>query len=229
MNNHLSIVVPFRGAGDSWRGRAFEYVTDHLRLVFPDAELIVCDDPHLTFNRGRALNEGVRQAQGDVLILADADLWVPPAALCYAVTVATEYGMVVPFDHLIGLDGPGSVDVYGGFDPAGVWASERVELDWWRRSDGGCNVLTRAAFDTARGFCAAFAGWGGEDAAFASAVGTLSGHVGWVPARAVHLWHPTDPTRGTERTEANMELAQAFSAAWGNPAAMRLLIDGARV
>jgi GT2 family glycosyltransferase len=220
----ISVVIPYR-ATDAWRDRSLQYVADHLGVVFPDARVTFADDPNATFNRGRALNAGVRGAGGDALILADADLWVPSAALRYAVSVVAEYGMVVPFDHLVGLDHVATERVYEAVSaPDSVWPDEAVELDWRRRSVGGCNIMRRSVFEAVGGFDERFEGWGSEDLAFEAAVSTLGGPVGWVPARAVHLWHPTDPSRGTELPEANARLAEEYQLAWGDEDAMRALI-----
>jgi hypothetical protein len=218
----VSVIIPFRG-GDYWRDNALAYVVAALesQLSF---ELVLADDPHPTFNRGRAINAGVRQSTADVLVFADADLWVPPAALRYAITVVHEYGMVVPFDHLIGLTAGATEEVFAGADPARIWPQDHVELDWRRKSVGGCNIVRREVFDLAGGFDERFEGWGFEDSAFEAAVSTLAGPVGWVPARAVHLYHPTDPTRGTDLTDAGRDLADTYQLAYGNVDKMLELI-----
>jgi len=222
----VSVIIPYRES-DEWRARSRHYVTVALALTFgldgSEPEVIQADDPHESFNRGRAINAGVEQSSGDVLVFADADLWIPPQALRYALTVVNEYGMVVPFDNLIGLGPEATEMVYAGADPSQVWAAGHVELDWRRRSVGGCNVLRRDVFETVGGFDERFAGWGSEDSAFEAAVSTLGGPVGWVPARAVHLYHPVDKTRGTVLTDNNAMLAEEYQLAWGDVEAMRAL------
>ncbi len=212
---------------DPARKASYEYVVERLGRQVVDAELIVADDPWQAFNRGRALNAGVHRASGDVLLLVDADMVVPAEALFAAIeAVGQGAAMVVPFRRLVGLNGPASELVVTGRSPFGPWGPDQIALEWDRRSTGGMNLIRREVFDQVGGFDERFAGWGGEDAAFASAVGTLAGPVEWIAATGVHLWHPHSPDRGSYRTVANMALARRYEKAWDDPAAMTELIRG---
>lgn len=227
----LSVVVPWRECVD--RKPAFDYVTEAARFITHTygGEIVVADDPHadddFPFNRGRALNHGVSFAEGDLLVLLDADMIVTPVALLAAIG-AVERGasMAVPFDRLVGLTGSASTLVIEGRNPLGPWGEDQIDLRWDRKSAGGINVLKRSTFDEVGGFDVRFAGWGGEDAAFCAALDTLIGPVEYVTATAIHLWHAHADDRGTPQTARNLALAEAYTRAWGDPAAMRVLIDG---
>lgn len=219
------MIVPWRES-DPARKAPYEFVVERIGRQLLDAELVVADDPRPTFNRGRALNAGVARAAGDVLVFVDADMVVPDEAI-YAALDAVGQGaaMVVPFRRLLGLTGPASELVITGRSAFGPWGPDQVDLEWDRPSAGGMNVIRRDVFERVGGFDERFAGWGGEDAAFSIAVGTLAGPVEWVAATAVHLWHPWSPDRGSARTEANMNLARRYEDAWGIPDAMCELIN----
>lgn len=223
----IALIIPWRGT-DPAREAAFDFVARHLCHVLEPDAVIVADDPHDTFNRGRALNAGVERSGAgpdDVLVFADADLWVPGTALESALTLVDGASYVVPFDRLVALDGPTSVRVIEGRAyPHQLWGDDALEYRWERRSTGGCNVLRRSTFDAVGGFDPRFAGWGGEDGAWDAAVTALVGPASYVHAEAVHLHHAHDATRGTQLTEDAMALARRYDAAAGDTEAIRALL-----
>lgn len=58
---------------------------------FPDAQLITCDEGWMPWTKGRAVASGVRAAAGDVLVVADADVWCTGTAA--AVTAVEQRAM----------------------------------------------------------------------------------------------------------------------------------------
>lgn len=223
----VSVIVPWREQAD--RKPAFDFVTECARFLTHslDGDLTVIDDPHDTpFNRGRALNHGVDFTTGEVLVFLDADMIVTPVAMMAALeAVVRGAAMVVPFDRLIGLTGAASALVLEGRNPTGPWGEDQIDLRWERKSQGGINVLSRATFEACGGFDERFNGWGGEDAALGAAIETLVGPVEYVAATAIHLWHGHADDRGSPQTARNLALAQAYERAWGDPTAMRSVID----
>lgn len=221
----VSLIIPWRP--DPARRRARDFIIGHLLETLEPDEVMLADDPGEPFNRGRALNEGVRRTSGDVLVFADADLWVPAAAMRTAVEVArVAVGYVMPFSRLRFLDPIGTRLVLDGhLEPPEVAADpDLVELEWDRPSTGGCNVIRRTAFHSAGGFDRRFAGWGYEDAAFDIACSTMVGPAHYLGYQAVHLWHPHAPDRGTDATEAGLELCHRYEAAAGDSVALARLI-----
>jgi len=225
MPRGLSVVIPFRATTPE-RERSRAFVEDWLYRTLGDPDTVLADDPGPDFNRGRALNAGAGAATGDTLVFADADLVVPGDVLLGALR-AVEAGaaLVVPFSSVLGLGEAATEGVLSvGRPPWGPWDDSDIEYRWNRLSTGGINVLRRTTFETAGGFDERFAGWGYEDAAFASAVETLVGPLEWLDGAAVHLWHPRDPTRRGDLPSVGRELVGRYSAAWGDAAAMKALI-----
>jgi len=220
------VVIPYRLTPE--RERLLLYVLAWLTEATAgiDATATVADDAHPDFNRGRAINAGVAQTDGDVLAFVDADLMVPGEAFRAGLeAVKNGAAMVVPFTRREELTAKATAKVLAGADPWGPWEEDDFEYVMNNRGTGGINILTRATFEAAGGFDPRFAGWGYEDSAFADAVETLVGPVEWLSGTAVHLWHPLDPTRHNPAlAEAGTELCKRYTAAWGNREAMRALI-----
>lgn len=222
---HVSLVIPWR-PGPGRDHRALDFVTGMYRTALGiELEVIVADDAGTPFNRGRALNAGVAQSRGEVLVLADADLVVPLDAIDSAVWTAAAVGYVVPFTEVAFLDEDLTADVLNG-DATAPDAAEAAADVFARRSTGGCNVITRDHFDAVGGFDPRFAGWGFEDAAFDTAVSTLVGPGYWPPesVRAVHLWHPTARDPETPEHQQSLALCRRYEQAHGDRRAVETLI-----
>lgn len=219
MSPTVDVIVPWRENPD--RVRQFLVAGNWL----PAGQLVIADDPGERFNRGRAVNAAVADSRGQVLAIADSDLIVPGWAWGHAIGVAEQdgAGLVVPFSTRMELSEAATADVLTGkrhwFGP---WAADDIDLEM--RSVGGANVVSRRGFETVGGFDPRFDGWGGEDAAFDLACSTLLGPTRFVPAVAVHLWHPHD--RGTDdQRDTNMALVALYEAAYGEPERMRRLVE----
>lgn len=225
----VALVMPWRPSTPE-REATMHFVHDHLLHALGPVEVVLADDDHLTFNRGRALNLGVARTSASVLVLADADLWVPTDALQRAVANVDIASYVVPFRELIALDAVASERIVAGTMAVDHdWRTEmpeHIELDWPRRSTGGLNVLRRDVFDAAGGFDPRFVGWGYEDSAFDIALSTLVGPPIWLDACAVHLWHPVDATRHDSGLQAEgLALCRRYEEASGDADKVRTLIE----
>lgn len=224
----VALIIPWRPV-DPFRQLTLDFVQAHVERTLGPDEVVLADDDGLTFNRGRALAAGVAQTSSDVLVFADADLLVPGDALQRAVELAADSSYVVPFDRLVGLDYETTVEIIGRRCEWSIdWRTsepDHVELDWPRLSTGGCNVVTREAYERGGGFDPRFPGWGFEDAAFDLAMQTLVGPATWLDAQAVHLWHPHDVTRSDDDLVAAGKLLVArYEGAFGDVDAVRALI-----
>lgn len=222
----VGLVIPYRPV-DRFRGASYPFVRAYLEASLPLHEVVIADDPDpSSFNRGRALDAGIAQTDVDLLVLADADLWVPKMALLRAIELAAQGALVTPFSRITFLNRQATSDVIrrNHYALEKNWRGDEVAQFWNKRSDGGCSVLLRDNYVKAGGFDRTFDRWGFEDAAFSSAYSTLIGKREWVEAPAVHLWHPTCRNTRDPLFRKRWDYCREYERAFGNPEAMAELI-----
>lgn len=222
----VSIIIPYRPLSAA-RARNFEFVKNYYTKLLPDAELVVADDPDRTlfrFNRGRALNAGVKRSVGEVLVFADTDYLIEPLTMLNSMRLLEPgVGMVVPYTSVYFLTEDSTHAVCAGLvDPFNAQLSCIDSFD--SLATGGFNILTRETFLRVGGFDERHLGWGYEDASFAGTVQTLVGPIEWAPSKALHLNHEINQNSGTEEREASLALCKRYEQAWGNADAMESLV-----
>lgn len=218
----VDVLIPYGGPVDRWRAQALGYVGGWYARHHPEWRVIVgrCEEP---WSKGAALADAYRQATADLLVLADADSFVDPAALEGACLAALETGWAMPHRFVYRQSQEHTERIYLG------WAAslEPVHLDrpmYRGVKAGGILAITRRAYDTVGGIDPRFEGWGGEDRSLELALNTLVGRVPFGPAPFFHLWHPhpAPSLRGSPEAEA---LVMRYREVNGNRRAMAALIE----
>lgn len=206
----MHVAVPWRPTPD--RLPAFAQSTRQwAELGF---EVHTYDSGHPRFNRAATRNLAVREAAAagaDVVILADADCLMEPAAVLAAVSAADDAAVRQPFTLTRCVDAQGRT---------------LVEFDW---GCGLCWVTTPTAWWAAGGMDERFDRWAPEDMALRIAHEALLGPMGRHPGVGVGLNHAPDPDRVTEDpADPMLILYRAYQAAEGDQDAILALLDGAR-
>lgn len=197
----VSVVIPYRSAGDVHRARAFVYVHERYK-AHEDWEIIVAHCPTKVWSKGAAVNAGAAEAKGDILILADADSFVADAALEEAVErCEAGRGWVVPHGNVYRLTEGATKKVYDGGKPS---RTDITRYTYLGPAGGGINVLSRQAFDSVNGMDDRFLGWGGEDICLAFALSTMGYRHLRLDNPLFHLYHPhpAPDLRGSPESEA---------------------------
>lgn len=189
----VSIIFPFRSDGGP-RDHIFKWVRERYEFQIPSAEVILGLDPGAPqFNRGAAINDGVSQSSGTVLVISDADVFVRTVNMRGALGLAARdpaTAWITPFSTFYVLTKPASEIVLNGEPTQDVYVEE---LDWEDRLPPvpqGMFVMGREAFDSVGGFDAGFIGWGYEDNAFAHRARKKLRPFASLPGGCGHLWHP---------------------------------------
>lgn len=219
-----SVLIPWRD-GCRHRRAALQWVLRRYVVEHPDwsVELAYCDEG--PWRKAAAIMPAVARASGDVIVVADADVWA--TALGDAVeAVQRGASWAVPYRHLHRLTSQATMDVYAGERPKWTFTEERPYLGV---AGGGIVVgqreeLLNVPMDPR------FEGWGGEDAAWGIALASQLGKP-WRPRgiehRLLHLWHP--PQERTERlsngSPENEALLARYRAAAKHPKRMRELLQ----
>jgi hypothetical protein len=209
-NSDFVVVVPWReNPLAPQRLRSWKIVRQHWRTWFPGARFVVADDGGEPFSRAASINRGLEGAIEPIVVIADADVLVPPrqiVAALRAVKFEDRRSIVQPFDRYITLSPLITAQVWkrGGVVPN--YAHNLPAATWDCKS--ACLVMRRESFEHVQGFDAHFRGWGYEDMAFADEIVAAFGPFHKIKGPAWHLWHPANMGDGgayLERAEQNRQ------------------------
>lgn len=224
----VSVVVPYR-PGEPWRDRAWAWVAARYRQHFPDWELVTGVHPDGPFSRTQAILDGAAKATGDLLVIADADVWCEDIKA--SLSPACDFGWAVPHTLIHRLSPEGTEAVYRG----GYWRVQPLSADnnqdqrpYKGNETGTLVVVRRDALEQAPPD-PRFVGWGQEDQAWGLALRCIVGPPWRGDADLVHLWHPPQPrmNRIIGSPEGKALLAR-YRSARRRPDRMRALIEEGR-
>lgn len=219
----IEIVMPYHGEA---RFRLASWVRQRLEALYPSWRLLLGVDGGDPWTKARAVNRAV-SGRADVLVVTDADVAVPVAALEWAVARvaagapwAVPYGTVyrLTLEHTATLLARSPVAAVDHLD-ARVCIPNRPPYP--AVPAGGIFAVSRAAWATVGGFDERFV-WGQEDVPLAGALDTLVGHHEQLDAPLWHLHH--DQRRVSRQMYADQRLEARYLAARGKPDRMRALV-----
>ncbi|MFD1714435.1 hypothetical protein ACFSBZ_08140 [Amnibacterium flavum] len=214
-----TVVIPWRPQPS--RLDAFDRVLAWYAENLPDIDVRTIDSDDPVFNLARCRNLAFDLADGDVLIINDADTLPERDALLRAIDgAATTRAVHLPYDEYRWFGAQGSAQYAAGVAAADC-AFELVH--------GACSGVYVATAETWRahgGQDERFRGWGFEDAAWYIAHSTmLDTPPIRIPGRVYALHHVAAERSGTQY-EANAALMQRYRDASGDREALgQLLAD----
>lgn len=210
------LIVPWRG-GCAHRARAWCWL--EARWPWP-ATLALGGDPWV---KALAVTPAIAAATSDLVIVADADVWIDPDALSVAIDeVAAGAPWAIPHRLVHRLDAAGTRRVID--DGLPLSAATLAEAPYPGIEGGGIVIAHRELLE-AIPLDPRFIGWGQEDQSWAMALRTLAGAPWRGTADLFHLWHPPQPRES--RTRGNRDgwnLRRRYARARIDPAAMRQII-----
>lgn len=207
----VAVIVPWHDENDVHRYRAAGWVKERYEAVHPDwrwtwgIDQLAYQRP---FSRTRAILDGVRKTDADVLVISDADVWSDGTAEAVLALTRQGSGWTVPHHLVHRLSRESTEQVYAGADWRGLELSQDNPQDsrpYVGHEAGTLLVVSRAAFGMAPPD-PRFEGWGSEDQAWADALHVMCGAPWRGAADLVHLWHPAQPR--LDRVVGNRENAQ---------------------
>lgn len=221
----VSLIVPWRG-GDPNRERLWRFCRRYWTSHYPNFQLVTCDSGDEPFTRGRSINQGVEQAKGDILVIADADTLVAHVDEAVEIAERGEWSIAYQPGQYCALTEQ-ATEVLLKTDPRGqIREPTREECRERITSYSGVLAMPREAFEKVGGFDPRHLGWGSEDLSFMFALDTL-----WKPCVrasgwAIAPWHPhlEEDRFDQPHFKANEALCKRYEGAYGNPSAMRNLI-----
>lgn len=201
--DRVSVIIPWASdAGCRHREAALAWVVSRWEET---GHQVVIGEHTGPWSKALAVEDGLTRASGDILIIADADVWTPGTEQALAAIRAGAL-WAIPHRMVRRLAPAPTLLVLAGEDPA-----QRMVLDraaYVGLAGGGMVALPRTLCDQVP-LDPRFVGWGQEDESWATALRRLAGR-GWRGVAPLwHLWHPP-PERASRR--------------WGSPGS-RLLAD----
>jgi hypothetical protein len=214
----VSVLVPWSGSDGGPRQRSWEWLSRHYASAHPDWEVVLGTCPQQNWRKGVAVNDALSHAHGSILIIADADCFLEPAALAGAVELVEQGApWVVPHTLVNRLSEKASAAIYAGEE----WdRTDTVRKPYAGFAGGGFIVVERAKFEACCAYPEHFKGWGAEDEAMALILDTLVGQHVRLPNDLWHLWHPAGPRSRHPDYQHNRLIYYAYAGAAGNPDAM---------
>lgn len=182
------IVIPWRDSGDAMRLMHFEFLSQHYTK---HGFSIIIGDNEGPFNRSAARNAGVEKATGDVVIVMDADNYIPLSQLDLAVELAIANDRLVkPFYKFGYLTAEATEALYLSYPAVPQWSMTAFIDTPKMHFNGGAYVMKRELWWKVGGFDPDFTGWGCEDDAFTLECERVLGTTNYVGGYAYHLDHP---------------------------------------
>lgn len=188
----VSVLVPFRGDGGP-RDEAWAWVRGWWRRRHPGWQVVEGRCPDGPWVKARAVADALSRADGDTLVLADADVVCTGVAAAVA-EVRAGAAWAIPHHRVYRLTEAASRRVYAGHpvDKAAGRPGSLARAPYIGVEGGGMLVLPRDTYERVP-LDPRFRGWGGEDLAHALSLRTLVGP----PLRGTeplwHLHHPLAP------------------------------------
>lgn len=222
----ISVVAPAR-LDDEHRRAAWAWVRARYEDRYPRWQIVegTCTGP---WSKGAALADGLARANGDIVIVTDADVWCDDIGTAVD-AIVNGSGWAIPHRDVHRLNPEQTRDVLDGADPAAAGHNLRaLDRRAYKGMPGGGLVVARAQTIRDVPIDPRFYGWALEDHAWGNALQTLVGRPWRGETPLWHLWHPhigpAERNRGDEDAE---QLRRRYVRAWRQPRQMRALIDEA--
>jgi hypothetical protein len=185
----VSVLVPWRPDG-AHRDAAWAWVSRRWADRHPDWQVVVGVAPDGPWCKALAVADALDRADGDLLVIADADVWCDGVG--QAVT-AVQGGApwAVPHGKVHRLTAPATALVLEGTDPAAI-VGGLARGRYGGVEGGGMAVLTRALYEQAP-IDPRFRSWGQEDESWGAALTVVAGKRWRGVTPLWHLWHPPEP------------------------------------
>jgi hypothetical protein len=232
----VSVLVPYRPDSPE-RARAWRWVRSWWADHHPDWQVVAGSGPSGPWRKALAVADALARADGDLLVIADADVVSPGVFEAVAQVVQAGAAWAIPHGSVHRLSEAATVMVYDGTPPdraaelggyalrAASAAPALPRQPYVGVEGGGMLVLPRATYERAP-LDPRFAGWGGEDEAHARALVTLAGRPWRGTAPLWHLYHPLAERLNEHvgNAESHALLVRYQYAAKAGPEAMAALV-----
>ncbi len=241
----ISLLIPF-SSSDRLRKRHFDWLLTYWKHELPNAEIIIGKSSGRVFCKGEALNDAASRASGKVLVLLDADAYLPGDVIERCADRIIEdidnHLWYVPYKRLYRLTKEATSSIIKS-NPTNPKRISNINPDEFENTEEQSKaapkyaamiaIIPREALDVIGCFDERFRGWGSEDIAMLRALDTLYGKHKTTRNSVFHLWHPVyvdgKMKKWKNQTNAgtNNELSNRYNRATRVPEKMRDIVEEA--
>jgi hypothetical protein len=223
----VDVIVPI-GEFDEHRKRAWGWVSARWDEVHPNYNVILGETHASPWCKARAIRKALKGSTADILVIADADVWVENVERYVEMIDEGYVNWACPHRRVFRFNERGTdMIVEDGLAPVDVALHRGVlaQTPYTRMLGGGLVVLRRDLYDACP-IDPRFEGWGGEDGAWGFALVTVGGKRKQGEELLWHLWH--EPAERLDRKIGTMEnhaLCERYRLAADNVEATQALIE----
>lgn len=217
----VSVIVPWRPTPD--RAEVWRWL--RARWVHAGYEVVEGHPGDGPWCKARAVGDALTRASGDILIVADADVWSDGIDEAVRAVHRNQAAWAMPHGLVRRLTPAATTAVmrYNRWPSVSDWASLEQPA-YAGMPGGGLVVVSRVAYELAP-LDPRFKGWGQEDECWAHALRVLVGPRWRGSASLWHLWHrPQERDSRFWGSKASEALTMRYREA-GTREAMRRLVD----
>lgn len=220
----MTVIIPSAAWDDEARVAARRWVTGW--WLARGCDVVTPQLAERPWRKGAAVNDAIRAATGDVVVVADADSFVAERAVERMIRKVLAGAWVAPFTSVRRLDKAATAEVLA-LSPATV---DRPPVRTLAQKPhavlpgGGIIAAHRDVWAEVGGFDPRFADWGGEDYSLGCAMRTVTGQAcTTITGDLWHLWHRPQNNVRQESRETSA-LAFRYRRAKFRPDDMRQLL-----
>lgn len=235
MSTH--VIIPWHDNNDTHRSNVLDWLQHRWREDHPEFNIVLgALSEDSDWCKADAVEVGIHAAEAepdDLLIIADADVWVPYTAIDAAVEAVEldNAAWSMPHRAVHRLTEQGTREALTLTQPDWEQLCTRYGYDrppYLGTVGGGITILRLSTYRDCP-LDPRFVGWGQEDESWGDALRTLHGHRHRGSDDLYHLWHPPLPRMAPGiGSLPGKHLRDRYRRSVGNPTAMRSLVDAGR-
>ena len=192
-DNAISLLIPYK-SDHSYREKNWDWLRKRYSLLIPNAEICVGNCLSEPFSRAVAINNAYKKSSRNILVIADADVFLDIKLIKFATVALAESPWIIPYDNINYLTLEGTIallkeapatNIENNISPKNIYKYSGYKIF------GGLCILKKECFERVGGFDEAFVGWGCEDDAFQRKMDALCGKHLRFHSDLWHLYHPS--------------------------------------
>lgn len=181
------VIIPWRDADEPWRKKHFDFLFDYYSQHFD----VILGNNEGDFNRSAARNAGVEKSNSEVVVIIDADNFLPINNIFDAISGAKKKDILVKPFSSFGYLTEESTNLF--YETYNTSSFRPIYIDPPQANfTGGSYVMKKSLWKSLGGMDEGFIGWGAEDDAFHLLCRNKEVRIRYIEGYCYHLYHPAN-------------------------------------